>query len=70
MTWASSTLVHRTGITIATAWTLSTQAKTSYARNLFTINAQQAKEIFEAARAMKVYVAEAMWLRRPLVDYG
>ncbi|CRG86588.1 putative oxidoreductase C513,06c [Talaromyces islandicus] len=32
-----------------------------------TINAKQAKEIFDAARAKNVYVAEAMWLRhRPL----
>lgn len=29
----------------------------------FTINAQQAIEIFEAADAKNVYVAEAMWLR-------
>lgn len=33
----------------------------------FTVNARQAKEIFDAARAKNVYVAEAMWLRhRPL----
>ncbi|OOQ89231.1 putative dimeric dihydrodiol dehydrogenase [Penicillium brasilianum] len=33
----------------------------------FTLNAKQAKEIFEAAREKNVYVAEAMWLRhRPL----
>ncbi|KAE8153712.1 hypothetical protein BDV25DRAFT_18399 [Aspergillus avenaceus] len=35
----------------------------------FTLNARQAREIFEAARAQNVYVAEAMWLRhRPLVQ--
>ncbi|KAH8674166.1 hypothetical protein BX600DRAFT_226787 [Xylariales sp. PMI_506] len=34
----------------------------------FTINAREAKEVFEAARAKGVYVAEAMWLRhRPMV---
>ncbi|CAI7599141.1 unnamed protein product [Penicillium bialowiezense] len=33
----------------------------------FTINAKQAREIFDAARKNNVYVAEAMWLRhRPL----
>lgn len=34
----------------------------------FTINAREAREVFDAARAKGVYVAEAMWLRhRPLV---
>lgn len=34
----------------------------------FTINAQEAREVFEAAKAKNVYVHEAMWLRhRPLV---
>ena len=33
----------------------------------FTINAKQAREIFDAARENNVYIAEAMWLRhRPL----
>lgn len=34
----------------------------------FTLNAREAREVFDAARAKGVYVAEAMWLRhRPLV---
>lgn len=34
----------------------------------FTLNAQDAREVFDAAKAKGVYVAEAMWLRhRPLV---
>ncbi|KAK6077409.1 dimeric dihydrodiol [Seiridium cupressi] len=34
----------------------------------FTINAKEAKEVFEAAKEKGVYIAEAMWLRhRPLV---
>lgn len=34
----------------------------------FTINAQEAKEVFDAAKNKGVYVAEAMWLRhRPMV---
>lgn len=34
----------------------------------FTLNARDAREVFEAAREKNVYVAEAMWLRhRPLV---
>ncbi|KAH7177045.1 dimeric dihydrodiol dehydrogenase [Dactylonectria macrodidyma] len=35
----------------------------------FTLNAQDAKEVFQAAKEKGVYVAEAMWLRhRPLVQ--
>lgn len=35
----------------------------------FTLNAKEAKEVFDAAREKGVYVAEAMWLRhRPLVQ--
>ncbi|KAI1503588.1 hypothetical protein F5X99DRAFT_374871 [Biscogniauxia marginata] len=34
----------------------------------FTINAREAREVFDAAKAKGVYVAEAMWLRhRPMV---
>ncbi|KAL2811425.1 hypothetical protein BJX63DRAFT_433430 [Aspergillus granulosus] len=34
----------------------------------FTLNAREAREVFEAARKKKVFIAEAMWLRhRPLV---
>ncbi|PSR88637.1 hypothetical protein BD289DRAFT_366910 [Coniella lustricola] len=34
----------------------------------FTLNAREAREVFDAARAKGVYVAEAMWLRhRPMV---
>lgn len=34
----------------------------------FTINAKEAKEVFEAAQEKGVYIAEAMWLRhRPMV---
>ncbi|KAJ4249742.1 hypothetical protein NW762_012083 [Fusarium torreyae] len=34
----------------------------------FTINAREAREVFEAAKAKGVYVAEAMWLRhRPMI---
>ncbi|KAI1625545.1 dimeric dihydrodiol dehydrogenase [Exophiala viscosa] len=34
----------------------------------FTINAQEAKEVFEAAQKKSVYVHEAMWLRhRPMI---
>lgn len=35
----------------------------------FTLNASEAREVFDAARKKGVYVAEAMWLRhRPLVE--
>ncbi|KAL2851175.1 hypothetical protein BJY01DRAFT_260957 [Aspergillus pseudoustus] len=34
----------------------------------FTLNAREAREVFETAREKKVFIAEAMWLRhRPLV---
>lgn len=44
-----------------------TAGKNILCEKAFTLNAEQAKEIFEAAQSKGVYIAEAMWLRhRPL----
>ena len=43
--------------------------KPVFCEKAFTLNASEAKEVFAAAEAKQVYVAEAMWLRhRPLVQ--
>ena len=42
--------------------------KAVFCEKAFTLNANEAREVFTAAKAKGVYVAEAMWLRhRPLV---
>ncbi|KAJ5664498.1 hypothetical protein N7507_005229 [Penicillium longicatenatum] len=41
--------------------------KNVFCEKAFTLNAKQAREVFEAAKKKNVYVAEAMWLRhRPI----
>jgi predicted dehydrogenase len=45
-----------------------TSGKNVLCEKAFTVNASEAREVFDAARKAGVYVAEAMWLRhRPLV---